>query len=271
MTLGMGEVARKRKILERRRAARRSPNSSATHMVPVVVGPGGQRYLIDHHHLARALHDEGVDSVFVTVIGDLGKADPAHFWNDGFPRLDASVDEKGQRRAYAELPKTVEGLKDDPYRSLSGALRRQGGFARDSTPFSEFVWAEFSAAHQAEGLKRDFAAATDGGDEARQVGGRRRSARLVRAAGAKVAPKPAETRKAASKPDKAAKAASGRLNPVRSRAGPYPNVTTCRTPIPSRRRSKPSLMSSSFSRCVSSASTGELAGLEEGDETRNVA
>ena len=34
-------------------------------------------------------------------------------------------------------------LKDDPFRSLAGELRRIGGFAKDTTPFSEFLWADF--------------------------------------------------------------------------------------------------------------------------------
>jgi len=41
------------------------------------------------------------------------------------------------------LPKTVARMKDDPFRSLAGELRRLGGFAKDSTPFSEFLWADF--------------------------------------------------------------------------------------------------------------------------------
>jgi hypothetical protein len=32
---------------------------------------------------------------------------------------------------------------DDPFRSLAGQLRRIGGFAKDITPFSEFLWADF--------------------------------------------------------------------------------------------------------------------------------
>jgi len=37
----------------------------------------------------------------------------------------------------------VAGLIDDPYRSLAGALRRAGGYAKDTEPFSEFLWADF--------------------------------------------------------------------------------------------------------------------------------
>ena len=37
----------------------------------------------------------------------------------------------------------MAGLIDDPFRSLAGELRRAGGFAKDTTPFSEFLWADF--------------------------------------------------------------------------------------------------------------------------------
>lgn len=32
---------------------------------------------------------------------------------------------------------------DDPYRSLAGELRQVGGYAKDTTPFSEFLWADY--------------------------------------------------------------------------------------------------------------------------------
>ena len=41
------------------------------HMIPVILGPKGRYYVIDHHHLARALHEEGVKDVAVTVIANL--------------------------------------------------------------------------------------------------------------------------------------------------------------------------------------------------------
>jgi hypothetical protein len=31
----------------------------------------------------------------------------------------------------------------DPFRSLAGALKRAGGYAKDKAPFSEFRWADF--------------------------------------------------------------------------------------------------------------------------------
>ena len=42
-----------------------------------------------------------------------------------------------------DIPKSIDALIDDPFRSLAGGLRRVGGFAKDTTPFSEFLWADF--------------------------------------------------------------------------------------------------------------------------------
>jgi hypothetical protein len=108
------------------------------------LGPEDRHYVIDHHHLARALHDEGVKDVLVTVVKNLRTLEPDSFWfvldNQSWMH---SYDDEGRLRPYKDLPMTVAGLIDDPFRSLAGELRRTGGFAKDTTPFSEFLWADF--------------------------------------------------------------------------------------------------------------------------------
>jgi hypothetical protein len=143
MTVGMREVKEKRKRF-REEAAKKRSEMIGKHMIPVVVGPGKRYYVVDHHHLARALHDEGVKDILVTVIGDLTMVDRDAFWGvmDN-KRWVYPYDAKGERRHFDDLPKSVKDLKDDPFRSLAGELRRAGGFAKDTTPFSEFLWADF--------------------------------------------------------------------------------------------------------------------------------
>ena len=62
MTVGMQEVRRKRDAWKAHPAADLS-KFLAQHMVPTILGLGGRHYVIDHHHLALALHEEGVESV----------------------------------------------------------------------------------------------------------------------------------------------------------------------------------------------------------------
>jgi hypothetical protein len=52
-------------------------------------------------------------------------------------------DASGKRCGFSKIPKSIDALKDDPFRSLAGELRRAGAFAKDTTPFSEFLWADF--------------------------------------------------------------------------------------------------------------------------------
>ncbi len=143
MTVGIREVKEKRRRF-REQAAKKQREMIARHMIPVVVGPDKRYYVVDHHHLARALHDEGVKDILVSVIGDLTMVDRDAFWGvmDN-KRWVYPYDAKGERRHFDDLPKSVKDLKDDPFRSLAGELRRAGGFAKDTTPFSEFLWADF--------------------------------------------------------------------------------------------------------------------------------
>ena len=143
MTVGMREVKEKRKRW-REHGKKKQSDLLGTHMIPVVFGPDERYYVIDHHHLGRALHDEGIKEVLVTVVGDLRMVEKEAFWGvmDN-KRWVYPYDSKGERRAFRDLPKSVADLKDDPFRSLAGELRRMGGFAKDTTPFSEFLWADF--------------------------------------------------------------------------------------------------------------------------------
>jgi hypothetical protein len=144
MTVGMREVKEKRQRWREHKSAKKRAELLGKHMIPVVHGPDDRYYVVDHHHLARALHDEGVKDVLVTVIGDLTMVQRDAFWGvmDN-KRWVYPYDSKGERRHFKDLPKSVPDLKDDPFRSLAGELRRAGGFAKDTTPFSEFLWADF--------------------------------------------------------------------------------------------------------------------------------
>jgi hypothetical protein len=143
ITVGMREVMVKRKRW-RETGTKKGEKFLGRHTMPVILGPKGRHYIIDHHHLARALHDEGVKDVAVTVVANLGKLEIDAFWvvmdNHNWMH---PFDAKGRRRPYGDIPKSVTEMVDDPFRSLAGELRRAGGFAKDTTVFSEFLWADF--------------------------------------------------------------------------------------------------------------------------------
>jgi len=160
ITVGMREVKEKRKHW-RERADRDGGEFLGRHMIPVLLGPKQRHYVIDHHHLARAFQEEGVKEVLVTVVADLHALQKSSFWvvldNRGWCH---PYDAEGQRRDFEDIPTAISDLVDDPYRSLAGELRQTGGFAKDTTPFSEFVWADFLRRRiKLRDIKADFSAA----------------------------------------------------------------------------------------------------------------
>lgn len=143
MTVGLREV-------ELKRTAWRDADDKARtrllrrHVIPAVLGPHDRPYIVDHHHFARALLEEKAGDVAVYVIDDLSHLPKAEFW----AFLDNSAwchayDEKGRRCALDAIPKHLADLADDPYRSVAGALIREGSCAKSSRPFAEFLWADF--------------------------------------------------------------------------------------------------------------------------------
>lgn len=143
MTVGFREVSEKRGQW-RKHSENDGADYLGRHMVPVIVGPKKRAYLVDDHHLVRALYEEGIVHVLTSVVCDLSSLDKTEFWST----MDCRhwiypFDLKGERKTHDKLPESISSLVDDPYRSLAGSLRRAGGFAKDSTPYSEFVWANF--------------------------------------------------------------------------------------------------------------------------------
>jgi hypothetical protein len=89
--------------------------------------------------------DRGIETTSCQLEADYSGLDPSAFWAKmAEQRWVYLYDENGKGpRDPTDLPTTVEGMKDDPYRSLAGAVRDNGGFAKVSTPFAEFEWANY--------------------------------------------------------------------------------------------------------------------------------
>src|SRR5260370_38534291 len=78
MTVGMREVKEKRKRLReqwRKHKKIKQGQFLGRHMIPVVLGPDQRHYVVDHQHLARALHDEAESDITVTALADLTRVD----------------------------------------------------------------------------------------------------------------------------------------------------------------------------------------------------
>src|SRR5262249_23318370 len=83
---------------------------------PAVVGPGGLLFIIDHHHLARALWDQGMRKTYCEIVANYSGLSPKRFWKKLKKKAWVyPFDENGQGPyPYSVLPATVAELKDDP-------------------------------------------------------------------------------------------------------------------------------------------------------------
>jgi hypothetical protein len=143
LTVGYVEVTLKAREWARLPKKRRKVELES-HVFPAVIGPGGEHFIIDHHHLGIALIEEGVREGYVAVLDDLSWLEPAVFWRTmEFRAWSHPYDRRGRRCEYRQIPRRLRDLADDPYRSLAGLVRRAGGYAKDQAPFVEFLWADY--------------------------------------------------------------------------------------------------------------------------------
>jgi hypothetical protein len=143
ITVGKLEVSLKRKQWSELGKKART-DALASHWFPAILGPENRYYIVDHHHFGLALLEEEVKTVSLMLQKDLSWLDPDMFWTVmDHHQWVHPYDSQGVRNDFHTVPKRLEQLQDDPYRSLAGELRRAGGYAKDVTPFSEFLWADF--------------------------------------------------------------------------------------------------------------------------------
>ena len=142
VTHGMREVREKTRSYQSL-SGRDLKMAIAEKPVPIVLGPGGEAFATDHHHVAAALWHADIKSVPVVLVKDLSTCSPAEFWlalEDN--RWAYPYDECAQRVPFAEMPLHVWELVDDEFRSLAASVREAGGYRKTSVPLAEFRWAD---------------------------------------------------------------------------------------------------------------------------------
>ncbi|GGF57965.1 hypothetical protein GCM10007301_17120 [Azorhizobium oxalatiphilum] len=145
LTLGLEEVARRAKKMMAMGEAE-ADALFRRKAIPCVRGPGGQLYLIDHHHLCRAALIAGYKTVYLDTgkLVDRSKLNRADFWDEMEREGNCwPIDADGNRRPYARIPSHVRELTDNPWRTLARAVRGPAFRDDDETPFKEFMWGEY--------------------------------------------------------------------------------------------------------------------------------
>jgi hypothetical protein len=143
LTLGLSEVERRAAKI-----AAMAPSEREAYLlskpIPHVLGPGKQIFMVDHHHLARALWSLKMsEAVLGDQLADWSGLEIKAFW-----RMMESkgycwpIDADGNRRPYAAIPKYIADLTDNVWRTLARHVRGQA-FENQDTPFQEFMWGDY--------------------------------------------------------------------------------------------------------------------------------
>jgi hypothetical protein len=142
--VGMLNVREKEKRIEREKAKGEAKLQSYLQKKRplVIVGPGKAIYLLEHHHLVRALANLGYESVVVEVAEDLSWRSWAQF-RARLEKKEWGCPLNGNIPPMGTLPTSISALADDPYRSLADRVHDEDGFKDSEVPFSECRWADF--------------------------------------------------------------------------------------------------------------------------------
>lgn len=143
LTHGLREIHRKAEVYKSL-SAHDLEMAIAEKPVPIVLGPAGAPFAIDHHHVAAALRNVGVKTVPAVLVADFSELSYQDFWlSMDNRRWTYPYDAKGKRKSFLEMPTHVWELEDDAYRSLAASVRDAGGYEKTTVPLEEFRWADF--------------------------------------------------------------------------------------------------------------------------------
>lgn len=147
LTHGLREIHRKTQFYQSL-SERDLEMAIAEKPVPVVLGPGGLPFAIDHHHVATALRRAGRKSMPAVLVADFSSLSYPEFWlSMDNRRWTYPYDAAGQRRSFSDMPDHIWELADDEYRSLAASVRDAGGYEKTTVPLEEFRWADLFRAY----------------------------------------------------------------------------------------------------------------------------
>jgi len=117
-------------------------------VAPTVIGPGGFYYILDRHHTSYSILKANIPNEFkvlyLDIIEDWSQLSRKEFASTMKKNKYTWLYDRNQmERRFSELPKSVDKLDDDPYRSLAWKVRKEDGFKKVKVPYLEFYWGRF--------------------------------------------------------------------------------------------------------------------------------
>jgi hypothetical protein len=135
LTLGLLEVKERTVKLEKQSSADRKRYLEKK-AIPYVLGPRKHIYIVDHHHLARALWSIDIrEAMLGDKVADWSELAEQPFWR----KMEKNgycwpIDADGNRRPFAAIPHHIGELTDNVWRSLARRVRGEAFEKTQKTP-----------------------------------------------------------------------------------------------------------------------------------------
>ncbi len=141
------------------------------HHIPAIIGPDGNFYLTDHHHISAGLlltQQQGqqtswhlridVLKTFYNSAQKVSDEDMIKFWQYMVDSNFAYLYDNGQPITWKQLPPSLATMTDDPYRTQAGLQKEnslQGFIKPANNPmfFLEFRWGNLMRSNQILGIR----------------------------------------------------------------------------------------------------------------------
>lgn len=120
--------------------------------IPYVIRPDGNWMIIDRHHLFISLQKsaenfkerfgDGAIQISYELKGNFKSVDETEFRKFLEERRLVYLKYKGKKVEWEDLPEKFDEMKKDYFRGMAWVLIKAGIVEKNTTPFSEFIWAE---------------------------------------------------------------------------------------------------------------------------------
>jgi len=111
-------------------------------LVPTVIGPGPDFYIVDHHHFAVALFQAFLDFkspqihrvLYACIQDDFSTLNKTTFWKKMIKHNYVFLeDEYGKKITYSDIPPSLKLMADNPYRTFASWMRRSFAYIKCGT------------------------------------------------------------------------------------------------------------------------------------------
>ena len=113
-------------------------------IAPGILGPGKKIYILDRHHTAIAILKSEIPkeqkNLLIKILHDWSSFNTEQFEDKMLSHDYLWISPNSN---FKSLPRNVDDLIDNPYRSLAWKVRKMGGFYKVEKPFQEFYWSDF--------------------------------------------------------------------------------------------------------------------------------